>query len=91
FVGSKQKVMIINLYKTKNEEQPDINDDPSLPTIPRTSSQRILKELGFEYTNRSCQPRSTVMKNHHTPIQCPKETPLRTRSTMIQQSRKPQP
>ncbi|KAE9522521.1 hypothetical protein AGLY_017086 [Aphis glycines] len=133
FVGSRQKVMIINLYKTKCEEQPDIkykpliaylskasgigrdtivntirnykndnqlkspnktkirsrinekiddfdknairlkihsfwlrnevptlkkivqaiSDDPNLPTIPRTSLQRILKELGFEYTKRA--------------------------------------
>ncbi|XP_008185315.1 uncharacterized protein LOC103310046 [Acyrthosiphon pisum] len=30
-----------------------INDDTELPTIPRTSLQRILKELGFEYTKRN--------------------------------------
>lgn len=30
-----------------------INDDPDLPNIPRTSLQRVLKELGFEYTKRN--------------------------------------
>jgi len=30
-----------------------INDDPDLPNIPKTSLQRILKELGFEYTKRT--------------------------------------
>ncbi|CAI6368334.1 unnamed protein product [Macrosiphum euphorbiae] len=30
-----------------------ISDDMELPTIPRTSLQRILKELGFEYTKRN--------------------------------------
>lgn len=30
-----------------------IDDDPDLPTLSRTSLQRILKELNFEYTKRS--------------------------------------
>lgn len=30
-----------------------ISDDTELPTIPRTSLQRILKELGFKYTKRN--------------------------------------
>lgn len=30
-----------------------VRDDTELPTIPRTSLQRILNELGFEYTKRN--------------------------------------
>lgn len=30
-----------------------ISDDPDLPTIPRTSLQRVLRELGFEYSKRA--------------------------------------
>lgn len=31
----------------------DINNDSNLPNISRTSLQRLLKELGFEYTKRN--------------------------------------
>lgn len=30
-----------------------IDEDPDIPSLPRTSLQRILKELNFEYTNRN--------------------------------------
>ncbi|XP_053995662.1 uncharacterized protein LOC128885590 [Hylaeus anthracinus] len=44
FIGSSQKIMIINLYENLKLEQPELN---------RTSLYRLLKRMEFKYVSRS--------------------------------------